>query len=191
MTHDTIDANCRRRITSGAKDGARPGGRGMSSSGARSGATSCALIPTSRKELSSSARRCSAGMSAPPRRWRPDSAIGCSGVFCNSCEALHSTQVCGVPASLAWSSSMSLDLPRPGSPTTNTNWPSPARARSHRRTNNSNSSSRPTNGVSARAPLRRLAPLARAMRKSLTGSFMPLSSQAPCSSATKSPATWR
>jgi hypothetical protein len=33
MTHDTIDANCRRRISSGAKDGARPGGTVMSSSG--------------------------------------------------------------------------------------------------------------------------------------------------------------
>jgi hypothetical protein len=32
----------------------------------------------------------------PPNRSRPNSAIGCSGVFCRSCEQLHSTQVCGV-----------------------------------------------------------------------------------------------
>jgi hypothetical protein len=31
--------------------------------------------------------------SAPPKRCRPHSAIGCSGVFCRSCEQLHSTQV--------------------------------------------------------------------------------------------------
>ena len=31
---------------------------------------------------------------------RPHSAIGWSGVFCRSCEALHSTQVCGVSAEL-------------------------------------------------------------------------------------------
>ena len=41
------------------------------------------------------------GTSAPPKRWRPHSAIGCSGVFCRSCEQLHSTQVCGVSASRA------------------------------------------------------------------------------------------
>ena len=53
------------------------------------------------------------------------------------------------------------------------------------------SSSRPTKGVSARAPPLRPPPLARTMRKSRTGSDTPLSSRAPCSSATKSPATWR
>ena len=37
---------------------------------------------------SRSARRCSAGASTP-KRCRPHSAIGCSGVFCRSCEALH------------------------------------------------------------------------------------------------------
>src|SRR6516165_3358809 len=40
-------------------------------------------------EFSRSARR-SAGTSAPPNRWRPHSAIGCSGVFCKSCEQPHS-----------------------------------------------------------------------------------------------------
>ena len=35
------------------------------------------------------------GRSAP-KRWRPHSAIGCSGVFCNNCDDDHSTQVCGV-----------------------------------------------------------------------------------------------
>jgi hypothetical protein len=38
-------------------------------------------------------------------------------VFCNSCEDVHSTQVCGVSASRARNSSISRDLPRPGSPT--------------------------------------------------------------------------
>ena len=46
--------------------------------------------------FSRSASRRSAGTSAPPKRCRPHSAIGCSGVFCRSCEQLHSTQVCGV-----------------------------------------------------------------------------------------------
>ena len=44
---------------------------------------------------SRSTRRCSVGRSAP-KRWRPHSAIGCSGVFCNNCDDDHSTQVCGV-----------------------------------------------------------------------------------------------
>ena len=48
--------------------------------------------------FSRSARRCSAGTSAP-NRCRPHSAIGCSGVFCNSCDDDHSTQVCGVSPS--------------------------------------------------------------------------------------------
>ncbi len=77
-----------------------------------------------RNVSSRSARRCSAGASAP-KRSLPHSAIGWSGVFCRSCEALHSTQVCGVSASRAWNSSMRRDLPRPGSPTTSTSWPSP------------------------------------------------------------------
>ena len=68
-----------------------------------------------------------------PKRSLPHSAIGCSGVFCKSCEALHSTQVCGVSPSCEWNSSMSRDLPSPGSPTISTSWPSPARARSQRR----------------------------------------------------------
>ena len=44
-----------------------------------------------------------------------------------------------------------------------TSWPSPSRARSQRRRKRSSSSSRPTSGVSARAPKRR-PPLARTMR---------------------------
>ena len=39
--------------------------------------------------------------SAPPKRSLPHSASGCRGVFCRSCEEAHSTQVCGVSASLA------------------------------------------------------------------------------------------
>ena len=48
-----------------------------------------------------------------------------------------------------------------------------ARARSQRRASTPNSSSRPTKGVSARAPPLRPPPLARTMRKSSTGSVMP------------------
>ena len=96
---------------------------------------------------------------------RPHSARGCSGVFCRSCEATHSTQVCGVSASRARNSSIRRDLPRPGSPTIRTNWPSPARARvPAARQQRPISSSRPTNGVSARAPPRRPPPLARTTR---------------------------
>ena len=45
-------------------------------------------------------------------------------------------------------------------------WPSPARARSQRRASRLSSSSRPTNGVRARAPPLRRPPLARTTRKS-------------------------
>ena len=38
-----------------------------------------------------SVSRRSAGTSAPPKRWRPHSVIGCRGVFCRSSEQLHST----------------------------------------------------------------------------------------------------
>ena len=40
-----------------------------------------------RNVSSRSARRCSAGASKASKRCRPHSAIGCSGVFCSSCEA--------------------------------------------------------------------------------------------------------
>ena len=68
----------------------------MSRSGASKGTFSAGSSLTCASELSRSASRRSAGTSAPPKRWRPHSAIGCSGVFCRSCEQLHSTQVCGV-----------------------------------------------------------------------------------------------
>ena len=99
---------------------------------------------------SRSARRCSAGRSAP-NRWRPHSATGCIGVFFNNCDDDHSTHVWGVSPSRARNSSISRDLPMPGSPTTRASWPSPERARSQRRHRRSSSSSRPTSGVSARA----------------------------------------
>ena len=69
----------------------------------------------------------------------------------------HSTQVCGVSASFARSSTRR-DLPMPGSPTIWTNWPSPSSARDQRRRRSASSSSRPTSGVSARAPPRRAPP---------------------------------
>ena len=68
------------------------------------------------------------------------------------------------------------------------NWPSPLAARSQRRRKRSSSSSRPTSGVSARAPKRR-PPLARTIRKSVVGSGAPFSACAPRSSATNRPAT--
>ena len=84
-----------------------------------------------------------------PNRWRPHSAIGCKGVFCNSCDDDHSTKVCGVSPSFKRNSSTRRDLPMPGSPTTSASWPSPLTARSQRRRKRSSSSSRPTSGVSA------------------------------------------
>ena len=138
----TIAASCRRRSSSGASFGARSSGSGMSSSGASSGACSPGSSFTCASVASSSARRFSAGVSAPPKRWRPHSASGCSGVFCNSCEDDHSTQVCGVSASFWRNSSISRDLPRPGSPTIWTNLPLAARARA------------PSAGEAARAPPR-------------------------------------
>ena len=120
--------------------------------------------PTEPSAASSSASRFRPSTSAPPKRARPHSAAGCSGVFCNSCEDAHSIQVCGVSASRARNSSISRDLPRPGSPTISESWPSPRRARSQRRASRSSSSARPTSGVGAREPPRRPPPLARTMR---------------------------
>ena len=73
------------------------------------------------KVFSRSARRPSSVASAPPKRSLPHSASGWRGVFCRSCEAAHSTQVCGVSASFARNSSIRRDLPMPGSPTIWTN----------------------------------------------------------------------
>ena len=92
-------ANCRRRNSSGAKAGTCSCDSGMSKSGASKGTFSTGSSLTWASELSSSARRCSPGTSAPPNRCRPHSAIGWSGVFCNSCEQVHSLQVCGVSRS--------------------------------------------------------------------------------------------
>ena len=164
-------------------------GRGMSRSGASKGTFSAGSSLISVRVFSRSASRRSAGTSAPPKRWRPHSAIGCSGVFCKSCEQFHSTQVCGTSRSRAWNSSIRRDLPSPGSPTISTNWPSPCRARSQRRISMPISSSRPTRGVRWRCPARRPPPLARMIRNSVTGSGTPLSSWLPRSSTTNSPAT--
>ena len=84
------------RGSSGAKANARSAGSGMSRSSASKGTFSAGSSLTSASVLSRSARRCSAGTSTLPNRWRPHSVIGCSGVFCNNCEQLHSAQVCGV-----------------------------------------------------------------------------------------------
>ncbi len=94
-TQATIAANCRRRNSSGGRLGTRLAGNGMSTIGASRGAYSAGSRPTNFSVPSRSARRCSAGSSAP-NRWRPHSANGCKGVFCRSCDDDHSTQVCGV-----------------------------------------------------------------------------------------------
>ena len=163
----------------------------MSSSGASNGTFSAGSSLTCVRVFSRSARRCSAGTSAPPKRWRPHSVIGCSGVFCRSCEQLHSTQVCGNSRSRRVKL---LDQPRLTEPRLaddRTNCPSPCRARSQRRISMAISSSRPTSGVRWRCPARRPAPLARTSRNRVTGSGTPLRAWLPRSSATKRPATWR
>jgi hypothetical protein len=160
--HVTSAASCRRRNSSGASFAARSSGSGMSTSGAIRGAYSEASRPMSRSVFSRSARRRAVGSSAP-KRWRPHSAIGCKGVFCNSCDDDSSTRVWGVSPSVARNSSTRRDLPMPGSPTISASCPAPLRARSQRRRSSSSSSSRPTRGVRERAPVR-LPPLARTMR---------------------------
>jgi hypothetical protein len=61
-----------------------PGRFLATSSGASSRAFSAGSILDQRESVLQVCK--SAGTSAPPKRWRPHSAIGCSGVFCKSCE---------------------------------------------------------------------------------------------------------
>ena len=98
--HAVTAASCRRRNSSGANFAERSSGNGISTSGAIRGAYSSGSRPTRRKVFSRSARRPSSVASTPPKRCLPHSARGCRGVFCRSCEAAHSTQVCGVSAEL-------------------------------------------------------------------------------------------
>src|ERR1700751_4655776 len=109
-THGTSAANCRRRDSSGESFTACSSGSGMSTSGASNGAHSSGSRPISRSVFSRSARRWRAGVSTPPNRWRTQSASGCNGVFCNSCDDDHSTKVCGASPSLARNSSTRRDL---------------------------------------------------------------------------------
>jgi hypothetical protein len=99
----------------------------MSRSDASNAAFSTRSSLTSVSVFSRSARRCSGDTSALPKRMRPHSASGCRGVFCKSCEQLHSTQVCGVSRRRARNSSIRRDLPSPGSPTISISCPSPCR----------------------------------------------------------------
>ena len=115
--HAISAANCRRRSSSGASFATRSSGSGISTSGASRDAYSEASRPISVRVCSRSASGRPSGASAPPKRRRPHSAMGCSGVFCKSCDDDHSAQVCGVSPSRARNSSISLDLPKPGSPT--------------------------------------------------------------------------
>ena len=147
-----------------AKFAARPGGSGMSTSGASRGAYSAASRPISRKVFSRSARRPSAVASAP-KRSRPHSASGCSGVFCRSWddapfdpgvrrlgESARGTPRSGATCragladdqdELAFAVAAAIPAARQQRPS---------------------SSSRPTKGVSARAPPLRPPPLARTTR---------------------------
>ena len=80
----TIAASCRLRSSSGTNFGPRSAGSGISSSGARRIAVSCTSSFTWASVVSRSASRLSAATSWPPKRARPHSATGCSGVFCRS-----------------------------------------------------------------------------------------------------------
>ena len=164
IAHSTIATLWARRISSGESLGKRSGGTGTPTIGASSGASFAASSLTSARSDSSSASRRSAATSDPPNRTRPHPSTGWNGVFCKSCEELHSTHECGLSANWPRNSSISRDLPMPGSPTIRTNWPSPARARSDERASIARSFSRPTNGVSSSACLRRRPPLVRRMR---------------------------
>ena len=124
-----------------------------------------------------SAAGCSRDLQGAARREHPhQSAAGpiprLDAAACSAKAAKRSTRSSYVASqsSCEWNSSISRDLPRPGSPTIRTSWPSPPCARSQRRASITSSSSRPTKGVSVRAPPLRPPPLARMMRKSWTGS---------------------
>ena len=90
--HAVIAASCRRRNSSGASFAGRSSGKRTSTRGASRGAYSVGSRPIRPRVFSRSAKRCSVDRSAP-KRSRPHSAIGCSGVFCNSCDDDHSVQV--------------------------------------------------------------------------------------------------
>ena len=157
----------------------------MSTSGAIKGAYSLGSRPSQTQVFSRSARRRSAGSSAP-KRWRPHSAIGCKGVFCKSCDDDHSTKVwasrraSGVTPRRDATCRCRVRLP------TSANWPSPLTARSNADTR-------------GRAPLRarRGASRRREARRHSRGrsetassaSSASFSACAPRSSATNRPAT--
>ena len=105
--------------------------------------------PISPQSILEVGERCSAGRSAP-KRCRPDSAIGCSGVFCNSCDDDHSTRCAAfrrgdreIPRSAWTCPSRAADDQR--------ELALALRARSQRRARRSSSSSRPTAGSNARS----------------------------------------
>jgi hypothetical protein len=114
IAHSTIAANCLRRTSSGERPAKRSGGTGMSTIGASRGACFAASSLTAARSDSSSASRRSGATSGPPNLVRPHPTTGCSGVFCNSCDELHSIHECLVSRSLARNSSTRRDLPMPG-----------------------------------------------------------------------------
>ena len=144
--------------------GALTGGRGISRAARAAARARQGRASPARASLSRSARRFSAGSrrrrtAAGPIR-RSDAAASsataartpirprCAASRRASRETLRSAATCRCRARRRFA----------------TNWPSPERARSQRRASRSSSSSRPTSGVSARAPSRRPPPLARTIR---------------------------
>ena len=90
------------------------GPHGMSTIGASRGACFAASSLTAARSDSSSASAPLMTTSGPPNLVRPHPTTGCSGVFCNSCDELHSIHECLVSRSLARNSSTRRDLPMPG-----------------------------------------------------------------------------
>ena len=184
-------ANCRRRNSSGASFAARSSGSGMSTSGASRGAYSAGSRPISRKRVLEVGEALVGGLiraealAAPfgdrvqrrilqQLRRRP---------FDPGVRRLAEPRAKLLDEARLADAGFADDRARAG--------PRLSRARSQRRRKRSSSSSRPTSGVSARAPKRR-PPLARTMRKSVDRLGHALERRArPCSSATNSPATWR
>ena len=81
-----IAASCRRRNSSGANFAARSSGSGISTSGASRGAYSAGSRPIRPQTCSRGRRGAVRRAASAPKRCRPHSAIGCSGVFCRSCD---------------------------------------------------------------------------------------------------------
>ena len=185
-------ASCRRRNSSGASFAARPcrqrdvdqrGEQGRIFGGVEADQPQRAL-EVGEALLRGSLRRRTAA--------RPHSAIGCSGVFCRSCDALHSTQVCGVSAEPR---AELLDEPRLADAGLADDEHELALA-CPRALPAAREQAELLLATDERRQRPRAAPSAAAARahdadRARPAPATPLSSRAPLSSATKRPATWR